>query len=259
VSVIAACRHFHGQFGSILLVGGEKFGFIGFDIDARLLEESQEAIQKSLRRNTGQCIPLNIIAQEFIDYLKSHDLDPSKTALWMVSSALSCNIGLYPQHLKRLIHSYGRGFEKADIYVGTMSFSDISMRSPINTYFAYMFGGLIKKIGCKIRPYKKYSGTTDGVIARSLDILCDAFMGIRSKERAVAEVVSLFECIETDHSNRIERPKVAIFGDLYARDNEMMNQNLIHFVEDHGGRSSNNALHLLCQNDCQTLFKKMPC
>ena len=38
-------------------------------IDARLLEETPAAIRKSLRHNTGQCIPLNIIAQDFIDYI----------------------------------------------------------------------------------------------------------------------------------------------------------------------------------------------
>ena len=31
VSIIAACRHFHVEIGSILLVGGEKFGLIQFD------------------------------------------------------------------------------------------------------------------------------------------------------------------------------------------------------------------------------------
>ena len=31
ISVIAAVRHFHSQVGSILMVGGEKFGLIRFD------------------------------------------------------------------------------------------------------------------------------------------------------------------------------------------------------------------------------------
>ena len=29
--------------------------------------------------------------------------------------------------------------------------------------------------------------------------------------------------------------RVAIFGDLYARDNEVFNKDLIHFTEGHGG------------------------
>ncbi|MBN2060778.1 MAG: CoA activase [Deltaproteobacteria bacterium] len=201
-------------------------------IDARVMEESETSIRKSLRLNTGQCLPINIIAQEFVDYVKNHNLDPEKTLLWMVSSQIACNIGLFPYHLKRLLYNYGNGMEKAGVYVGTMSFIDISLRLPINTYFAYMFGGFIRKIGCRIRPYEKQKGITDRVIKESVDILIDAFLGNRSKEETLAEVISWFKTIETSQE---KRPKVAIFGDLYVRDNDVMNQDLIHFIEKHNG------------------------
>jgi predicted CoA-substrate-specific enzyme activase len=201
-------------------------------IDARLMERTETRIQNSLRYNTGQCIPLNIMAQEFVDYVKSHDLDPAKTLLWMVSSQIACNIGLFPHHLKRLFHSYGQGMEKAGVYVGTMSFMDISLKLPINTYFAYMFGGYIRKIGCRLRPYEKTKGATDGVIKGSMDILVEAFSGKRRKEETLAEVISRFEAIEISHERK---PKVAIFGDLYVRDNDVMNQDLVRFIERHNG------------------------
>jgi predicted nucleotide-binding protein (sugar kinase/HSP70/actin superfamily) len=99
-----------------------------------------------------------------------------------------------------------------------------------------MFGGMIRKIGCKIRPYERHKGQTDRVIAWAKDILREAFLGNRSKEQAVAEVVTGFEGIETgDRRPHPQRPKVAIFGDLYARDNDVFNQNLIHFIEENGG------------------------
>ena len=161
-------------------------------IDARLMAESQTTIQKSLRYNTGQCIPLNIIAQEFVDYVKTHDLDPKNTLLWMVSSQIACNIGLFPHHIKSLFHSYGKGMEKAGVYVGDMSFMDISLKLPINTYFAYMFGGFIRKIGCRIRPYEKEKGITDRVLQDSVAALTDAFSGKSSKEVALAKVISSF-------------------------------------------------------------------
>jgi predicted CoA-substrate-specific enzyme activase len=201
-------------------------------IDARLMEGTETSIQKSLRRNTGQCIPLNVIAQEFVDYVKSHDLDPAKTLLWMVSSQIACNIGLFPHHLKRLFNSYGGGLEKAGVYMGTMSFMEVSLKLPINTYFAFMFGGYIRKIGCRLRPYEKTKGATDGVIKESMHILVDAFSGKRQKEEALAEVIARFEAIEI---SRERNPKVAIFGDLYVRDNDVMNQDLMRFIERHNG------------------------
>ncbi|MGD8290535.1 MAG: CoA activase, partial [Desulfobacterales bacterium] len=108
------------------------------------------------------------------------------------------------------------------------------------TYLAFMLGGLVRKLGCKIRPYEQVSGTTDQVIKEAMDVLVEAFLGNLSKEKAVAEVVSRFEAIKTTHEKsvfikRYPRPKVAIFGDLYARDNDVINQGLIHYIEEQGG------------------------
>ncbi|UCH79988.1 MAG: hypothetical protein JSW20_09585 [Nitrospiraceae bacterium] len=201
-------------------------------IDARLLEETHTSIQKSLRFNSGQCIPLTIIAQEFIDYVEKHDLDPANTVLWMMETTLACNLRMYPHHIKHILTSYGRGMADAGVYTGRLSFMDISLKLPVNTYFANMFGGLVRKMGCRIRPYEKERGAADQAIKKSIDVLADAFLGNRSKESAVAEAVSYFEGIETQHT---QRPKVAIFGDMYVRDNEVMNQDLVHFIEDNGG------------------------
>ncbi|MFH1437667.1 MAG: acyl-CoA dehydratase activase [Pseudomonadota bacterium] len=204
----------------------------GDGIDARLLEESEDSIQRSLRQNTGQCIPLNIIAQSFIDTIEKQDLDPAKTALWMLRSTISCNIKLYPYHIKTLLEMHGRGMEKAGVYVGKISHADLSLRTTMNAYFTHMFGGLTRKVACRIRPYERKKGTTDSVIVQGIEIFSDCFLGNLSKEEAVREVTELFAAIETTERNR---PKVAVFGDMYARDNDVFNQDLIHFIEDHGG------------------------
>jgi predicted nucleotide-binding protein (sugar kinase/HSP70/actin superfamily) len=205
-------------------------------IDARCLEETPAGIQQSMRFNSGQCIPLNIITQEFIDYVQSHELDPAQTALWMPAGEIACNLKLYPHFIKNLLNAYGNGMEQADVYLGQLSMLDISIKLPVNNYFAYMFGGMIRKIGCKIRPYERRKGETDQVIAGAVDILREAFWGNRSKAEAVEEVVSNFEAIETiGRTAQPPRPKVAIFGDLYTRDNSVINQDLIHFIEANGG------------------------
>ncbi|MDZ7695675.1 MAG: hypothetical protein U5R49_01690 [Deltaproteobacteria bacterium] len=65
-----------------------------------------------------------------------------------------------------------------------------------------------------------------------MDVLTDAFAGNRSKEETLAQVISWFEAIEITQEHK---PKVAIFGDLYVRDNDVMNQDLIRFIEEHNG------------------------
>ena len=206
--------------------------FIKEGIDARLAPLTEKVIQRGLRTNTGQCLPVNLIAQSYMDYIEENILDPAQTAVWCFESHVACNIRMFPQLIKGIMESTGNGLEKVEVYVGEISMEDISIQASIEAYFAYMFGGMLRKIGCKIRPYEKEKGMTDKVMAQSLNILYNTLLGGRNKDDDVAKVMSLFKKIETLPE---KRPKVAIFGDLYARDNDIFNQNLIHCIEEYGG------------------------
>ncbi|UCG26945.1 MAG: hypothetical protein JSV24_08180 [Bacteroidales bacterium] len=201
-------------------------------IDARLLESGESIIKKSMVHNTGQCLPLNIITQEFIDYIEKHGLKPENTILWMMESKLTCNLRLYPYYMKSLLESYGNGLEKALVYSGKLTHFEISYRTSFNAYFAYMLGGLLRSLGCMIRPYEDIKGETDRAIKKSISILEKAFTGEIPMDEAVSESIALFGPIGRTKGMR---PKAAIFGDFYVRDNDVMNQNLIHFIENAGG------------------------
>jgi predicted CoA-substrate-specific enzyme activase len=206
--------------------------FIRAGIDARMVPLTEKIIQHGLRTNRGQCLPVNLIAQSYIDYIEENRLDPAQTSVWSFESHVACNIRMYPQLIKSLLEANGNGMEKADVYIGKLSMADISMQSSIEGYFAYMFGGMLRKIGCKIRPYEKEKGLTDKITAQALNIFYNTLLGGRNKDDDLAKVISLFKKIETVPARR---PKVALFGDLYARDNDIFNQELIHCIEEYGG------------------------
>jgi predicted nucleotide-binding protein (sugar kinase/HSP70/actin superfamily) len=206
--------------------------FIKEGIDARLAPLTEKIIQRGLRTNTGQCLPVNLIAQSYMDYIEENVLDPAQTAVWCFESHVACNIRMFPQLIKGIMESTGNGLEKVEVYVGEISMEDVSIQASIEAYFAHMFGGMLRKIGCKIRPYEKEKGMTDKVIAQSLNIFYNTLLGGRNKDDDVAKVINLFKKIETLPA---KRPKVAIFGDLYARDNDVFNQDLIHCIEEYGG------------------------
>jgi predicted CoA-substrate-specific enzyme activase len=202
-------------------------------MDARLLEGTESSIRRSLRHNSGQCTPLNIIAQDFMDYVRGHDLDPAESVLWTAASTIACNIRLYPHHIRTILEGRGGGFEHSEIYVGAISLQDIAPTLPFDAYLGYMFGGFIRRMGCRTRPYERKKGETDRVIEEGIECLVEAFEGDRPKEDALAQVVSRFDSIECVAGE--PRPEVAVFGDLYSRDNDVLNQDLIHFIEAHGG------------------------
>ncbi|MBT7152044.1 MAG: CoA activase, partial [Deltaproteobacteria bacterium] len=201
-------------------------------IDARLLEEREDLLRKSMRFNIGQCLPINVLVESCIDFIEKNNLDPAKTVVWNIDSNISCNLGVINYYINKLLTSYGNGFEKVSVYAGEITYLDISVKVTLNAYFAYMFGGMLKKIGCQIRPYEHMKGSTDAVIKRAMDIFYEAFLYDQSKEAALREVIELFEAIQY---TRTSRPKVAIFGDLYARDNDVFNQHLIQTIEENGG------------------------
>jgi predicted CoA-substrate-specific enzyme activase len=199
-------------------------------VDARLLEEDPLVIKKSMRHNTGQCLPVSIIAEEAAQYVESHGLDPSRTAVWMAQSDLSCNIGMFPAYIKGLLEARGMG--TMEVYAGSAFYLDFSVRTTINAYRAYLVGGLLRRTGCRLRPYEIEPGSTDRAVARSIDLLVPAFEGASSLDDALAGVAGLLCGIPMLGA---DRPKVAIFGDLYVRDNEVMNQGLISSIEEAGG------------------------
>jgi len=201
-------------------------------INARLLDSSNDSMQRSLSFNTGQCLPLNIIVQNAIDYIESNGLNPSDTALWIMKTRLSCNLSMFPWYMKKILEDYGKGMEDVSVYVGDVIFYDFSLQTAINAYLAYMLGGYIRKAGCSIRPYEIKKGTTDAMIQVALKKLYDAFLNGTLKEVTIEEIARDFKTIPV---KRKHRPRVAIFGDLYVRDNDLMNQDLIKTIEENGG------------------------
>ncbi len=201
-------------------------------INSFLIEETENTILKSMKFNTGQCLPANSIAQGFVETIEKNKLDPSESILWM-SKANFCNIKLYPNFIWSLLQSYGNGMGNAGIFHGELTFNDISIRAAKNAYFSHLFGGMIRKMGCTTRPYEVNKGETDRVINESIKIIEQSFLGQYSKEKAVLAVVDKFRKIKTFKKGT--KPRVAIFGDIYVRDNSTMNQGLVRFIEDNGG------------------------
>jgi len=202
-------------------------------IDARLLETSELSIRRSMVFNTGQCLPINIIAQNYIDYIENHELDPSRAILWMMEGRISCNLRQYPYYIKQILENSGNGLEKASVYSGEITHREMPVSVTYYAYYAYMLGGLFRKTACRIRPYETIPGQTDRIFEQVHGILMKALSGGQSIESAIQSGIQLIDGIEYDKTSR--KPLVAIFGDLYVRDNDIMNQDLIKCIEKAGG------------------------
>ena len=201
-------------------------------IDAVALTETPLSIQESMRLNTGQCIPVSAIAQSAIDYVHTHDVDPARAVLWMGRANLSCGIPLYPQFIKGLFDQ--EGLTDLSVYIGDFTYTDISALATIGAYFAYQFGGWLRSLVCRTRPYEFYKGQTDELADVWKARLLSHFEDGGNRIELLREMIAEFQTIPV---TRVPRPKVGIFGDLYVRDNEVMNQDLVRAIEAAGGEA----------------------
>ncbi len=207
----------------------------GHGFDARVLPETPELIERSMGRNSGQCIPVHVIAEEAAEFVRTENLDPDRTALWMIQSDLACNICLYPRYLQTLLRSFGDGLERIEVHQGAITFQDLAPTLPVDVYFSFLFGGMIANLETRIRPYELHAGHTDAAGREASALLVDCFERRITRASAAKRVAELYRSIQFDRSQL--RPKAAVFGDLYVRDNLIFNQDLPRSIEEAGGEA----------------------
>jgi predicted nucleotide-binding protein (sugar kinase/HSP70/actin superfamily) len=134
---------------------------------------------------------------------------------------------------KKLLEQRGEGFEKVKVFASEFEMRGLAFELIHDIYCSYLMGGLLRRIGCKLRPYERNPGETDRVIEEARLRLYRCINTGESKEAVFREIVSGFSRIALAQSPE-SRPKVAIIGDLYVLDNDTFNQGLIADLEYYG-------------------------
>ncbi len=226
-------------------------------IKSLIIEQSSDTINQSLRINDGQCLPVSVLTQGIIHTIHKCGLNPEKVVFFCNSEAeLSCNLPQYPVMIKQSLEKMGQGMENIDILVTGFLPMAIPLEIALGISMAYVVSGLVQKIVHKIRPREKTTGSTDQCYGTALNILYECFATGASKEKELKVVVNEFLKID----KRIGRlPQVGIVGDLYVRDNDTFNQNLINHIEKNGAEAVTipfiDTLKLLAQIHFQTQWQ----
>jgi len=209
--------------------------FLHAGIKALVIEQTPETIQRSLRMNDGQCLPVSILTQGIQHTIQKHGLDPSTVVYFSNTAAqISCNLPQYPVMIKQWLENMGNGMEKVDVLVSRFPPTDLSLELVYEIYMAYLLTGLVQKITHKIRPREKHPGMTDTVYQMAADRLFKSFVTGGTKEETFQAIIDDYLRIAVYTA---PRPQVGIVGDLYVRDNDTFNQNLIAQLEKEGAEA----------------------
>ncbi len=218
--------NFDGLSCSLIAAAFEHAGY-----RAQMIEETPTSVVSSLRLNDGQCLPVSAITSAAIETIKKYRLQPKNTAIFLNAlSKLACNLPQYPLMAKKLLEQYGHGFEKVQVFATEFEMRGMPFELIYDMYCSYLLGGLLRKMACKIRPYEIIPGQTDQLIEQAQQRLYQCIKKGESKEAVFREIVAELAAIPVSE-NYGSRPKVSIIGDLYVRDNDVFNQQLIKELE----------------------------
>ena len=214
---------------SLICAAFEKAGYTSY-----LIEESDTSITSSLRLNDGQCLPISTISQGAIETIKKFNLNPQKTALFLNTiTNLACNFPQYPIMAKKIFEDVGHGFEDLQIFASEFEMKEFPIEVITDVYIGYLLGGLLRRVACRIRPYEIRSGETDYIIEEGRMLLYDTTVKRQSRENVFADILANVRQVQVNSEIGI-KPKVSIIGDLYVRDNDVFNQQLIREIEKYG-------------------------
>ena len=202
---------------------------------AMLIEQTPATLQAALAINDGQCLPVSILTQGISHTVRRRGLDPARTALFCPTDApLSCNLPQYPVMIKQQLERLGGGLERVEILVSGFVPMEAPLQWKYEIYLAYLLAGLVQKMTRRLRPRETRAGATDAVQRAAADRLFDCFAAGGAKEAVLQGIVADFRAIPVRER---ELPQVGIVGDVFVRDNEVMNRGLVAEIEGAGAEA----------------------
>lgn len=182
-----------------------------------------------------ECYPAIITSGSMMEILR--DNPAGKTAFFMGTASGPCRFGQYCQYhgmiLKRLGYS-GVPIvtsSSSDSYSSVEGFSSFNRQKAL--YQGISLVDNLYRARCRIRPYERNHGETDRVCGEQLQKICDRAEKGQSLGKCAVEAAAAFGAIPVNDSVRM--PKVAVFGEIYIRNDPYANDNTIDRIESLGG------------------------
>jgi predicted nucleotide-binding protein (sugar kinase/HSP70/actin superfamily) len=205
-------------------------------------DSNAETLELGSKYTSGdECLPERITLGDFLKVTQQPGFDPKKVAFFMPTAGGPCRYGQYQNLLKKVLHDLNLD----DILVFSPSsgnsYAGIGNRDFIRTgWRALVVADALLKMRHKTRPYEVNKGQTDEVYERSLKKACETLarpgdhktrMGRLTQELTV--IRDHFRSIPVHHD--AHRPLIGIVGEIFCRNHDFSNDNLILKVEEHGG------------------------
>ena len=216
---------------------GEAGKACGYNIEI-LPAIDNDAIDVGLKYvNNDVCYPGILIIGQIIKALNSGKYDVDTTSVILTQTGGGCRATNYIPFLQLALKQ--AGFENVPI----ISLNAVGLgKQPGFIYtpnliskliMAIIYGDLFSRLVYRTRPYEKIEGSTkklyDKWIERAKIVLHRG-----SKDQFYNSIKAIIKDFDNVDIYDIEKPKVAVVGEIFAKYHPMANDNIIKFIEDSG-------------------------
>lgn len=181
----------------------------------------------------GECLPNASIIGSIIETMKSRNLKDSDTIVFMPTVCMGCNFTQYAILIKLALSNAGYPDIKIANSNTLKQLDELPKELNVNLTEVNILGSILLKLLFRVRPYERKKGEADEKFNYSMNLIKKNLNERKSLMETARQIKEIFEKIELFDIQR--KPKVAILGDLYAKYNNVLNNNIYELIEDLGG------------------------
>lgn len=208
--------------------------FQSYGYKAIVLEESSLSIERGFRHSLGgECLAIPAIIGGIIRAIEKQQIEPEKALLFLPTSYISCNFPQFPVKISLALEKAGMPIK----VINTSSFNlfkRLLFKMDLVLWDALIIADSLRRLGCAIRPYEVNKGETDKKIEEAVIIMEKTIADKKSQGSSWQKIVDMFSAIPV---NKKVRPRILITGDVYVKNNDAFNQNIVRKIEELGGEA----------------------
>ncbi|OHD18254.1 MAG: hypothetical protein A2Z98_09130 [Spirochaetes bacterium GWB1_27_13] len=212
----------------------QEYAFKAYNYNALVLPIEQKMINSGYKyASGGECMPNIAIIGSLIETIKQNSINPEKAILYMPTVCMGCNFNQYAVLIDLALEKAGFGKIKIANPNTLKQMDELPKELNVNLFEINVLGSILYKLLFRYKPYEKNVGETKDVFEKSINLIKDYLFTKKSLMEAARTIKSYFENIQIDKTKR--KPRIGILGDLYAKYNYILNQDIYSLIEELDG------------------------
>jgi len=212
----------------------QKSVFTAYGYNVIVMPLDQKIINKGYRyASGGECMPNVAISGSLIESIEKYSLNPENCIVYLPTLCMACNFNQYSILLE--LASEKAGYDKIKIANGNSMkhIDELPKELNVNILEVNILGSILYKLYYKFRPYTKNPPDIDDALNRSMELIKTNLTNKKPLMEAAKEIKNLFQNLQVDMS--VRKPRIAVLGDLYAKYNFILNDDIYSLIEELDG------------------------